>query len=307
VKMVARIDEVFDIQLRLRQAYLHPTIAELALSVLRCVLGAEEPVEDDVSVEEGRNLPLIAWLTDDMPLPDTSEALDAASGTPGLLAAEGGLGLARLKEGMSKGVFAMPLPGAPLMWWAPDPRMVLPIADFHMSRSLRRTLRRLRKDGCTIRVDTAFSRVWQACASVARSSGNGTTWISPEFGRSLDEWHREGGAHSFELWDGDELIGGVFCVALGRMISAESMFGLRTDASKIALASLVAFCRAHRIELVDTQLYTPHIASLGGREIPRARFEAHLQAAQREPAIDDWRFQEAFWDALLLTDQDAKS
>jgi leucyl/phenylalanyl-tRNA--protein transferase len=308
VKVASRINEAFDIRMRLRQFYLYPTIGEQASHVLLCVIGAQDTSEPLEPVEQGRNLSLIPWLTADEPLPPTSRALLADTGTPGLLAAEGGLALRRLKEAAANGIFPMPTPGQPLLWWAPELRMVLHTREFHVSRSLRRSMRRFfAESGNEVRVDTAFRQVVDACGSVARNYGTGSTWISPELAEQYELWHREGGAHSFELWSDGELIGGVFCLAIGRMIYAESMFGYRTDASKIVLASLVAFCLDHGVPLIDCQMRTDHLASLGGREIPRADFEAHLLQARELPPIGDWRFDRGAWKHLLITEADIRA
>ncbi len=221
----------------------------------------------------------LPWLDDDAtPLPPTSQALGPASGAPGLLAAGGNLSLQRLEEAYRHGVFPWYSEGQPVLWWAPDPRMVLVVDEFKVGRSLRKTLTRfIRTPGCEIRIDSAFERVIAACAGAPREGQQGT-WILPPMQRAYSAWHRAGAVHSFETWIDGQLAGGLYGVAIGRMFFGESMFSRASDASKIALAALVAFCRAHGIALIDCQQNTRHLASLGAREIARADFERHLAA-----------------------------
>ncbi len=189
----------------------------------------------------------------------------------------------------------------PVMWWAPAERMVIPVAEVRLSHTMRPTLRRfIRKPDCEVRVDTAFERVLAGCATTRRKGQDGPTWILPELERAyLDLW-RAGSVHSFETWMDGELVGGLFGIELGRTFSIESMFSQRNDASKIAFAALVAFGREHGIELLDCQLYSPHLASLGGRLVPRAEFERHLAHGLRQPEIETWRFDPGWWELLDL-------
>lgn len=241
----------------------------------------------------------IAWLDDEaQPLPPTRRALAADSDAPGLLAAGGRLTVQRLTEAYSHGVFPWYGEGQPVLWWSPDPRMVLPVDGFKLSRSLRKTLQKfVRTPGCEVRVDSAFERVIRACAGTERDGQNGT-WILPEMIDAYIDWHRAGAVHSFETWIDGELGGGLYGVSLGRMFFGESMFSHRTDASKIALAGLVAFCRARRIPLIDCQQNTRHLASLGAHELPRPSFERHLALVLGEPAVRDWSYDGSMW-ALL--------
>lgn len=243
-------------------------------------------------------LPL-AWLDDDtQPLPPTAQALGPHSEAPGLLAAGGNLSVARLTEAYSRGVFPWYGDGQPVLWWTPDPRMVLPVDEFKLSRSLRKTVQKfVRTPGCTVRIDTAFERVIRYCAGSAREGQQGT-WIVPEMIDAYIAWHRAGAVHSVETWIDDELMGGLYGVSLGRMFYGESMFSRRTDASKIALAALMCLCRTHGIRLVDCQQNTSHLSSLGGREIPRAEFERHLALTVGEPPVADWTYDESYWAQL---------
>jgi leucyl/phenylalanyl-tRNA--protein transferase len=242
----------------------------------------------------------IPWLDDLTPLPATREALGADSDAPGLLAAGGRLSTLRLDEAYRKGVFPWYAPGQPILWWSPDPRMVLPTSEFRFSKSLRKTIRRfMRTPGCEIRIDSAFRAVIIACAKVPRDGQSGT-WIVPEMIDAYCAWHAAGAVHSFETWIDDELAGGLYGVGLGRMFFGESMFSRRTDASKIALAALIAFCRAHRIELIDCQQNTSHLASFGAREIPRRDFERHLTLSLGAASVTDWTYDPRHWALLGL-------
>ena len=235
----------------------------------------------------------------DEPFPETTQALPLSSDAPGLLAAGGDLDPERLTKAYSKGIFPWYSAGQPILWWSPDPRMTLMTREFKLSRSLRKTLAHFaRTPGREVRIDGAFERVIAACAQTQRAGQQGT-WIVPEMVLAYTQWHRLGVVHSFETWVDDELVGGLYGVNLGRMFFGESMFSLRTDASKIALAALVCFCREHRIPMIDCQQRTGHLASLGGREISRAEFERRLAPRLGEPAINDWTYDPRLWQHLL--------
>ena len=244
-------------------------------------------------------MPLV-WIDDTTPLPPTTLALGPDSDAPGLLAAGGSVTPQRLEQAYRRGVFPWYSPGDPPLWWSPDPRMVLPVAEARLSHTLRKTLRRFRRSpGCEIRIDHAFRRVMTLCAQAPRD-GQAGTWIAPEIISAYSDWHAQGTAHSFETWQDGELIGGLYGVGLGRMFYGESMFARRTDASKIALAALLAFCRGHGITLIDCQQHTAHLASFGAREISRQAFEAHLKIALAQPAPQAWTYDSALWDRLDL-------
>jgi leucyl/phenylalanyl-tRNA--protein transferase len=244
---------------------------------------------------------MLRWVDDDTPLPDPAQALGADSDAPGLVAAGGRLHPARLEEAYRKGIFPWYGPGQPVLWWSPDPRMVLPVAGFRLHPSLRKTLRRfLRTPGCALRFDTAFDAVIAACAATPREGQDGT-WIVPALMQAYRAWHRQGRVHSAETWVDGTLVGGLYFVHIGAMVFGESMFSHRTDASKLALCALVAQCRARGIALVDCQQNTGHLARLGGREIPRRDFLAHLGPALADTgaaAARDWTYDETHW-ALL--------
>ncbi len=243
---------------------------------------------------------MLIWIDDTTPLPPTRLALGADSDAPGLLAAGGHITPARLHEAYHRGIFPWYGPGQPVLWWSPDPRMVLPVAEFRVSHSLRKTLRRfLRTPGCEVRFDSALRRVIEACAQTPRPGQDGT-WIVPSVLEAYVAWHQGGAVHSAETWVDGELVGGLYFVAIGRMCFGESMFAHRSDASKIALAALVAACRARAIPLIDCQQNTGHLTSLGAREMPRKLFEAHLAQTLDAVPLRDWSYDESDWTLLEL-------
>lgn len=246
---------------------------------------------------------MIHWLTDPSdPLPPTALALPAGSEAPGLLAAGGELSPQRLREAYSHGVFPWYGEGQPVLWWSPDPRMVLRTARFKLSRSLRKTLARfVRTPGCELRIDGDFRRVISACAGTPRE-GQAGTWIVPEMVEAYVHWHQLGVTHSVETWVDGQLVGGLYGVNLGRMFFGESMFSHRTDASKIALAGLICFCRHHGIDLIDCQQNTRHLASMGAAEMPRAEFEALITPRTSDASPADWTYHPVMWRQLLDVD-----
>lgn len=235
---------------------------------------------------------MIPWLAPGTPFPDVSSALTEADGAPGLLAASNDLSSKRLLEAYRRGIFPWFSEGQPVLWWSTDPRMVLITEHFNISRSLRKTLKKFEHSTSTngrwqIRFDTAFEEVMHACAA-PRRDGTGT-WISGDIIRGYTDLHRQGYAHSSEVWLDGELVGGAYGVSIGRMFYGESMFARVTDASKIALAYLVHFLRENGVELIDCQQETSHLASLGATPIPREEFIKRLQHAIKQPQIEEWR------------------
>lgn len=217
--------------------------------------------------------------------PPVSQALRSPNG---LLAAGGDLSVARLLEAYRHGIFPWFSEGEPILWWSPDPRMVLLPEAFRISHSLRRTLRRGRHE---VRTDTAFEQVMRACA--APRDGTNSTWIHEDMIAAYCELHRLGHAHSVETWMEEELVGGLYGVAIGRMFYGESMFSRRSDASKIALAHLAAQLKKWDFGMIDCQMNTPHLASLGAREIPRDEFISRVQELIALPDIPSpWRFEQ---------------
>ena len=208
------------------------------------------------------------------------------------------LDVPHLAQAYAQGIFPWFSTGQPILWWSPDPRMVLRVADFRLHRSLRRTLQHFRADPrCEVRVDGDFRAVIRACAETPRAGQSGT-WIVPPMVAAYEALHEAGLAHSVETWVDGRLAGGLYCVALGRAVFGESMFAHAADASKIALAALVCLCRRNAVAMIDCQQNTRHLASLGAREIPRADWLAHVARARAEPPCA-WRFEPLYWDELL--------
>jgi leucyl/phenylalanyl-tRNA---protein transferase len=225
---------------------------------------------------------MIPWLDRDQPFPPLSRALAEPNG---LLAAGGDLSAERLIDAYRHGIFPWYSDDQPLLWWSPDPRMVLYPAELKISRSLGK---RLRKRDYEVRVDSAFESVMRACAA-PRETQSGT-WITRDMVRAYSELHRRGLAHSVETWIDGELAGGLYGVALGRMFYGESMFTRATDASKIALAHLARQLQRWHFGLIDCQMQTAHLASLGAREIARADFVRELKLLVQLEPPPSWRF-----------------
>ncbi len=213
---------------------------------------------------------MIPWLTSTDPFPPVELALRDPNG---LLAAGADLSPERLLAAYRRGIFPWFNPGEPILWWSPDPRMVLFPDDLRISRSLGK---RLRRHDYEIRVDTAFARVMAACAA-PRPKQRGT-WISPAMIAAYGRLHHTGHAHSVETWIGGELVGGLYGITIGRAFFGESMFSHATDASKLAFAHLVRQLRRWGFGLIDCQMETAHLASLGAAPIPREDFQHRLDS-----------------------------
>lgn len=240
----------------------------------------------------------LPWLAAGESFPPLQSAWGQNDPAPGLLAAGGALDVDTLLQAYARGIFPWFSPGQPTLWWSPDPRMVLQTKNFKLHRSLRKSLIHFQNtSGWEIRFDSAFEQVITACASKPRAGQPGT-WIVPDMVQAYCALHRAGHAHSVETWVDGELAGGLYCVNLGRMVFGESMFAHRTDASKIALAALVVFCREHQITLIDCQQNTGHLASLGAAEISRAEFVRHLDQNTGKGA-PLWRFDPVYWNQIL--------
>ena len=204
----------------------------------------------------------------------------------GLLAVGGDLGSARILLAYSMGIFPWYSEGEPILWWSPDPRCVLDLDDFHVSRRLRRVLNQGR---FRVTFDEDFRGVIRACASVERRGQEGT-WITPEMERAYVRLHEAGVAHSVECWLGEDLVGGIYGIALGRGFFGESMFHRETDASKVVVARLVDRLAGWDFHFIDAQVTTSHMLSLGAREVPRALFLEDLEEALRHPTRrGSWR------------------
>lgn len=245
-----------------------------------------------------RPQPPLPWLAPAEAFPDAVQAWPAGSAAPGLLAAGGTLDTPTLLRAYRCGVFPWFSEGQPILWWSPDPRMVLHTAEFRLHRSLRKVLARFRADPrCTIRLDHDFAAVVRACSATPREGQSGT-WIVPDMVAAYSALHHAGHAHSVETWIDGELAGGLYCVAIGGAVFGESMFSHQTDASKIALAALVALARAQGVAIIDCQQNTGHLASLGAREIGRASFIGHVRQACLQPGLR-WRFDPIYWNHLI--------
>lgn len=215
---------------------------------------------------------MIPWLAGEPAFPPVEAALDDP---PGLLAAGGALHPEWLLAAYRRGIFPWYSEGQPLLWWSPDPRLVLVPSEIRISRSLGKILRRGRFE---IRFDTAFAEVVAACAGPRKGASG--TWITPEMQRAYVRMHELGYAHSVEAWDDGQLVGGLYGMALGRVFFGESMFSALPDASKVALVHLCAAGYA----LIDCQLPSDHLARLGARTMSRCSFCAALQRLCAQPA-----------------------
>ena len=219
----------------------------------------------------------IPWLGADPEagFPPVSRAMREPNG---LLAAGGDLSPRRLLEAYRQGIFPWYMPGEPVLWWAPEPRCVFETDAIHVSRRLRRDLRR-----CTWQVsaDTRYGAVVDACARARRDGGG--TWITPEMRAAYVTLHRLGHAHSIEVHDGERLVGGLYGVRVGALFCAESMFSAETNASKVALLALARALALEGVPLIDAQVASPHLMTLGAKLLPRARFSEYCARATATP------------------------
>ena len=226
---------------------------------------------------------MIPWIASDAPFPAVEQALREPNG---LLCAGMELSPQRILAAYREGIFPWFNPGEPVLWWSPDPRMVLAPSAVKISRSLRQ---RMKRGGYEIRVDTRFRQVMQACA--APRPGQAGTWISPPMLEAYTRLHEMGYAHSVETWMDGELAGGLYGLAIGRMFYGESMFSRRRDASKLALAHLCRQLAAWGFGLIDCQMETAHLASMGARPIPRKDFIREMKRLlELKPVPAPWRF-----------------
>jgi len=215
-------------------------------------------------------------LNDDLIFPPAHLA------TPeGLLAIGGDLSPERLLLAYQSGIFPWYSEDEPILWWSPDPRLVLYPEELKISHSLRRTIRRGRFRAT---MDTRFSQVIQACGQIRVLDGQGT-WITPEMEKAYVRLHRLGYAHSVEIWHGNELVGGLYGVSLGRCFFGESMFSTMSDASKVALVVLRNHLRQNQFDFIDCQMPTDHLLRMGARKIARNDFIAELRRALLQPTL----------------------
>ena len=226
---------------------------------------------------------MIPWLGAHDPFPPVEAALVEPNG---LLAAGGDLSPQRLLDAYAHGIFPWFNDEDPILWWSPDPRMVLFPGELHVSRSLRRVQR---SNAFTVTLDRAFDEVMRGCAE-PRADQDGT-WITGEMFEAYARLAQLGVAHSVEVWADGMLAGGLYGVALGRVFFGESMFSRRSNASKVALAGLTQQLARWSFPLIDCQMSTPHLASLGAREIPRAQFVRLIaKGAAQPPVPSPWAF-----------------
>ncbi len=205
----------------------------------------------------------------------------------GLLAIGGDLSTPRLIEAYRNGIFPWYEEGQPLLWWSPDPRLLLYPEEIRVSRSLRKVLRR---EYFEVRVDTAFAEVIGHCAELRLEEGKGT-WITDSMQEAYTELFQEGLAHSVECWREGRLVGGLYGVSLGRAFFGESMFSLESNASKVALAKLSELARSLQMQFIDCQMPTTHLLSMGAREVSRGEFLLQLQNALNFPTLQGpWTF-----------------
>lgn len=217
---------------------------------------------------------MIPWLADRPAFPPVEQALTEPNG---LLAAGGRLTPEWLIAAYRHGIFPWYSQGEPILWWSPNPRLVLQPAAIRITRSLRKTLRQRRFE---VRFDTAFDAVVRECAA-PREPGGGT-WITAEIRAAYDRMHELGYAHSVECWQEGRLVGGLYGMAMGRAFFGESMFCRVSDASKVALAHLARFLERHNYAVIDCQMTTPHLLSMGAQEIGRSEFSTGLADWTRE-------------------------
>ena len=220
---------------------------------------------------------MLPWLSAHSPANSFPPTATALAEPNGLLAAGGDLSVARLHYAYQHGIFPWYSEGEPLLWWTPSPRSVLLPSELRVSRSLRK---RIRRGDYRVTFDTCFGKVVLACA-VPRRDDSGT-WIDADMHAAYLRLHLHGVAHSVECWQDDELVGGLYGIALGSVFFGESMFSRQADASKVALATL---CQMP-FTLVDCQIPNPHLVSLGARDWPREQFESHLRSATRAACVN---------------------
>lgn len=226
----------------------------------------------------------VTWLNPEDPADSFPPIAAALSEPDGLLAAGGDLSAERLLYAYQNGIFPWYDDGQPLLWWSPDPRCVFRPGDYHVSRSLQRALRR---SGAEIRINYAFAKVIRACAGPRRSEQG--TWITPEMIAAYEHLHALGWAHSIEVWNCDQLWGGLYGLAIGKVFFGESMFSYRSNASKMALLQLALMLDSGQFDLLDCQVISNHLLSLGAQMLPRAKFAQHLEVACHVPErFENW-------------------
>ena len=227
---------------------------------------------------------MIPWLhPSDTAFPHPSSALDEPNG---LLAAGGDLSAQRLISAYRQGIFPWFSEEDPILWWSPNPRCVLFPEDIHISRSMRKWMRR---SSLTFTFDQAFHRVIASCASLRQETTG--TWISPEIESAYIELHKQGIAHSVEVWDEDTLVGGLYGLAMGKLFFGESMFSTQENTSKVAFMALAKQLSLWDYPLIDCQVHNPHLASLGATDIPRTQFLDYIDRYADQTNQPPWAFE----------------
>jgi leucyl/phenylalanyl-tRNA---protein transferase len=240
-------------------------------------------------LEDAENInAMLPWITADEPLPPASTALSEENGFEGLVCAGLDLTTERLLEAYANGIFPWFSEGQPVLWWSPNPRMVLKLDNFRSHRSLEKIMRRRLEesdqvDRWQIRVNTSFEQVMRACAE-PRDGQNGT-WITEDIIKAYSGLHAMGKAHSVEIWCAEQMIGGLYGVCLGKMFYGESMFARQADSSKTALAWLVNFLRPHGVPMIDCQQNTKHLSFMGAKEITRSEFLSSISQLITQDSI----------------------
>lgn len=230
----------------------------------------------------------LPWLEDTLDFPDPSSALDDPNG---LLAAGGDLSAERLVSAYKQGIFPWYSDDQPILWWSPNPRCVVLPNQAHISRSLKK---HIRKHGSTVTFDTKFDEVIRHCARLDSTEG---TWITAEMEDAYIELNARGIAHSVEAWENNQLIGGLYGLAIGRCFFGESMFSLGTNGSKIAFAALSQQLFKWGYQIIDCQVENPHLFTLGAETIPRDQFLSILkQEVNTAPADHSWKFTDWNWE-----------
>ena len=225
---------------------------------------------------------MVVWLENASPFPPVEQALHHPNG---LLAAGGNLSPERLISAYRQGIFPWFNPGEPILWWSPNPRCVIHPSNIHISKSLRKSIR---KADLRVTFDHAFTQVMRAC-SEPRTYQQGT-WISPQMIAAYTALHQQGIAHSVEVWHGKNLVGGLYGLAIGSLFFGESMFSRQTDASKIAFSFLCVQLHKWGFNLIDCQVHNEHLERLGATLIERNAFCALLAKHVDDPSISQWQF-----------------
>ena len=232
----------------------------------------------------------IPWIDSPADFPPTDEALQYP---PGLLAASHEINADWLQASYAKGIFPWYSNNEPVLWWSTSPRAVLFTAEFKLHRSLAKAARKTAHDPeRAIRLNTAFEQVMRACA--APRAGQDGTWITDEIIAAYVALHRRGLAHSVEHWHGNILVGGLYCVAMGKMVYGESMFSTQTDASKVAFAHFVYWLKSQNVHIIDCQQATGHLMSMGARTVSRKVFETEMANSIVQPTLN-WEPRELKW------------